>query len=132
MAQEWFRFDPQGKVLHITLSGQWDEETTKTYCEEYIRQASEIADGSWGKLVDVTRWGCATLSSEKHLKKLLEWSKKNNLKYQVNITNNSTIKTFQIKKIFKNKGKVTTHYTNTKHEAMNWLKENGHVEDIKM
>ncbi|MGL1901951.1 MAG: hypothetical protein OCC49_07440 [Fibrobacterales bacterium] len=127
MAQEWFHFEPKGKVLHITLKGQWDENTAKTYCDEYQKFASRFSGDSWGKLVDATKWDCASLSSEKHLRKLVDWSKKNNLTFQINITNNSTMKTFQIQKIFKNKGPIDTHYVNTKADAIKWLHEKGHA-----
>jgi hypothetical protein len=126
MAEEWFHFEPKGTILHITLKGQWDESITKTYCTEYQKYASEFSGSSWGKIVDATKWDCASLSSEKHLKKLVDWSKKNNLLFQINVTNNSTMKTFQIQKIFKNKGSIDTHYVKTKTDALKWVDDNGY------
>lgn len=117
--------DEENQVVYEKIHGIFRPETAASYLKDFEEKVAPIIDKPWVKLIDLTNWKTAHPEGVAIVGKHLDWCRKNNMVWSINIIQNAV--TFaQLRKMFAIGGtKKISKTFRTRKEGADFLTEQG-------
>jgi len=117
--------DNENGIMYEKIYGVWRIETAEHYNKDYEKEAEKLIQKPWAKLIDLSNWKTGSQEVIEKIGEHLEWCRKNNMVWSVNIISNPV--TFsQLHKMFAKGGTKNISKTfRTREEGEKFLKEQG-------
>jgi hypothetical protein len=117
--------DVDNAIMYEKIYGVWKIQTAESYNTDYREEAKELVKKPWAKLIDLSNWKTGSPEVIEKIGEHLEWCRKNNMIWSVNIINNPV--TFsQLQKMFSRGGTKNISKTfRTREEGERFLKQQG-------
>ncbi|UCD64063.1 MAG: hypothetical protein JSW34_01130 [Candidatus Zixiibacteriota bacterium] len=117
--------DVENGIMYEKIYGSWRIETANHYNDDYRQEAAELVKKPWAKLIDLSNWKTGSPEVIEKIGEHLEWCRKNNMVWSVNIINNPVTYS-QLQKMFSRGGtKEISKTFRTRQEGEQFLKGQG-------
>ncbi len=117
--------DVENGIMYEKIYGIWRIETAEHYYKEYMEEAKELIKKPWVKLIDLSNWKTGSPEVVAKIGEHLEWCRKNNMVWSINIINNPVTYS-QLQKMFSRGGTKDISKTfRGREEAEQFLKQQG-------
>ncbi|UCG62649.1 MAG: hypothetical protein JSV52_05020 [Candidatus Zixiibacteriota bacterium] len=117
--------DVENAIMYEKIYGVWRVETAENYNRDYVEEARELVKKPWAKLIDLSNWKTGSPEVIEKIGEHLEWCRKNNMIWSINIINNPVTYS-QLQKMFSKGGTKNISKTfRTREEAERFLKQQG-------
>ncbi len=119
--------DEDNRIVYEKIYGIWRIDTAKSYKDDFEREVQGVIDKPWAKLIDLSNWKTAHPEVIEIVGKHLEWCRKHNMQWSVNVINN-TVTYGQLLKMFeKGATKEISKTFRTYKEAEEFLTAEGYT-----
>jgi len=117
--------DTERKIIREKIYGIWKEETARSYHDDFVKEASGLINGNWGKIIDLRNWKSSYPEVVDIIGEHLRWCLDNRMVLSVNIIDNP-VTLSQLKRMFTLGGtrEISKVFRSIK-EGDRFLKENG-------
>jgi len=117
--------DTERKIIREKIYGIWKEETARSYHDDFVKEASGLIKGNWGKIIDLRNWKSSYPEVVDIIGEHLRWCVDNRMVLSVNIIDNP-VTLSQLKRMFTLGGtrEISKVFRSIK-EGDRFLKENG-------
>ena len=117
--------DLANAVMYEKIYGAWRIETAENYSREFQKEAKELIKKPWAKMIDLSNWKTGSPEVIQKVAEHLEWCRKNNMVWSINVINNPVTYS-QLQKMFAKGGTKDISKTfRTRAEGEKFLKEQG-------
>ncbi|MEW6412244.1 MAG: hypothetical protein AB1483_07200 [Candidatus Zixiibacteriota bacterium] len=117
--------DVENGIMYEKIYGIWRIETANHYYDDYIEEAKELVKKPWAKLIDLSNWKTGSPEVISKIGEHLDWCRKNNMVWSINIINNP-VTYAQLNKMFAKGGTKDISKTfRSREEAEQFLKQQG-------
>ena len=117
--------DEKNQIVYERIFGVWKADIAAAYKNDFEEAASCLVGKPWVKLVDLTSWKLAVPEAIDIIGRHLQWCRRNNMVWSINIINNP-VTYRQLMKMFDKGGtKGISKTFRTRAEAEAFLREQG-------
>lgn len=117
--------DEKNKIVYVKVFGVWKADTAASYKTDIEEAASGLIDEPWAKLVDLTSWKTAVPEAIDIIGRHMQWCRRNNMVWSINIINNPVTYRQLMKMLDKGGTKGISKTFRTRSEAEAFLREQG-------
>jgi hypothetical protein len=117
--------DVENAIMYEKIYGVWRIETAEHYNADYEKEAKDLIKKPWAKLIDLSNWKTGSPEVVAKIGEHLDWCRKNNMVWSVNIISNPVTYS-QLQKMFTKGGtKEISKTFRTREEGIRFLKQQG-------
>lgn len=117
--------DVGNAIMYEKIYGVWKIQTAESYSNDYKKEAQELVKKPWAKMIDLSNWKTSSPEVIEKIGEHLEWCRKNNMVWSINIINNPVTYS-QLQRMFSKGGTKNISKTfRTRQEGERFLKQQG-------
>ncbi len=121
-----YKITVQNNLLSVVASGAWNKKTAIKYVAEFKSQVETFQGKKWGQIVYLDNWILGTPEIEPIIEALAEWNLTTNLGATAFVTNENSLKQYQLENMLADKPDgYQRRYFSDKEEAITWLEQLG-------